>query len=91
MLGIPRNADTEQVRRVYKKKIAENKGNEAAIRRIEEAHTALMMSSFSARLSVSITHFMENAWAAAQQLILLVLLCLLVLTEAMNGLVHVTA
>ena len=52
VLGVPRKTDSEQIRRVYRKKLAEAQGNEAETRRIEEAHTSIMMSSFSARLSV---------------------------------------
>ena len=55
VLGLPRKADSAQINRVYKKKLAEARGNEAETSRIEAAHTSIMMSGLSSRLSVSKT------------------------------------
>ena len=52
---MPRKADSDQIRRVYKKKLAEAKGNEALTKRIEEAHTSIVMFSFQSRLKVLVT------------------------------------
>ena len=55
VLGVPRKADSDQIRRVYKKKLAEAKGNDLETKRIEDAHSSIMMSSFQSRLSVSLS------------------------------------
>ena len=52
VLGIPRNADSNQIARVYRKKIAEAKGSESETDRIEKAHTSIMMAGLISRLSV---------------------------------------
>ena len=52
MLGLSRSADSEAVRRVYNRLVRENKGNEEAIARIENAHSTIMMSQLSARMKV---------------------------------------
>ena len=52
VLGISVKADSAQVNRVYKKKMAEVRGNEIEMGRIEAAHTKIMMSGLSSRLSV---------------------------------------
>lgn len=52
VLGISVKADSAQVNRVYKKKMAEVRGNEVEMGRVEAAHTKIMMSGLSSRLSV---------------------------------------
>ncbi|CAL8466898.1 g6434 [Coccomyxa elongata] len=50
VFGLSRNANSDAVNRAYKRKLAENRGDEAALARIEEAHSAIMMSQLTARL-----------------------------------------
>lgn len=45
-----RNANSDAVNRAYKRKLAENRGDEAVLARIEEAHSAIMMTQLTARL-----------------------------------------
>ncbi len=52
MLGLSRNADSEAVRRVYNRLVRENRGDDDAIARIENAHSTIMMSQLSARMKV---------------------------------------
>ena len=54
VLGIPRNADSVTLQRAYKKKLSDAKGNEAAVQRIEAAHSNIMMSSLTSRLQVTL-------------------------------------
>lgn len=42
------NADSAAINKAYKKALADAKGDEERIRKIEEAHTSIFMSSFSA-------------------------------------------
>lgn len=52
VLKLPQNPDSQAIQRQYNKLKRENQGNEAAIARIENAHSALMMRNLSARLKV---------------------------------------
>lgn len=52
MLGVPRNADSVQLQRAYKKKLADAKGNEELTQQIEAAHSSIMMSALTSRLQV---------------------------------------
>ena len=53
VLGVPRNADSISIQRAYRKKVAELKGrDDAAVQRIEAAHSAIMMSALTSRLKV---------------------------------------
>lgn len=63
VLKLPQNPDSQAIQRQYNKLKRENKGNEAAIARIENAHSALMMRNLSARLKVCAlagTHVLES-------------------------------
>jgi hypothetical protein len=53
VLGIPKNADYNAIQRAYKKKLSETLGNDAEKQRIEAAHSSLMMSALTSRLSGS--------------------------------------
>lgn len=55
VLGVPRGADSNSVQRAYRKRLSEVKGNEAAKRRVEMAHSALMMSTLTSRLKGNIS------------------------------------
>jgi len=50
VLGVPANADSNTLQRVYKRKLYEARGNEAEIQRIEAAHSSIMMSALTSRL-----------------------------------------
>lgn len=50
VLGLPNNADYNAIQRAYKKKLSESRGDDAAIARIEEAHSSLMMNALTSRL-----------------------------------------
>ena len=52
VLSLPKNADSEAILRAYRKKLRDNRGNDAALERIEAAHTALLMRGLSSRLAV---------------------------------------
>ena len=52
MLGLSRSADSEAVRRTYNRLVRENKDDDAAMARIETAHSAIMMSQLNARMKV---------------------------------------
>lgn len=52
MLGLPKNADSEAILRAYRKKLRDNRGNDAALERFEAAHTAILMRGLSSRLAV---------------------------------------
>eukprot|EP00884_Botryococcus_braunii_P007548 jgi/Botrbrau1/16795/Bobra.150_2s0024.1 len=49
VLGLPTNATSEQLSRVYRNKLRDAKGNDSETARIENAHTAIMMQFFSRR------------------------------------------
>lgn len=51
VLGLPKNADSQSIQRQYNKKRAEFKGNDAELSKIEAAHSSLMMSALTSRLS----------------------------------------
>lgn len=50
VLGLPRNADSESIQRVYNKKKRENRDNQELLDRIEKAHSTLMMRQFTMRV-----------------------------------------
>lgn len=50
ILGLPQNADYNAIQRAYKKKLSESRGDDAAIARIEGAHSSLMMNALTSRL-----------------------------------------
>ena len=50
--SLPKNADSQAILRAYRNKLRDNKGNDAAIERIEAAHTSILMRGLSSRLSV---------------------------------------
>lgn len=50
VLGLPRNADSESIQRVYNKKKRENRDNQEVLDRIEKAHSTLMMRQFTMRV-----------------------------------------
>ena len=52
VLSLPKNADSEAILRAYRKKLRDNRGNDAALERIEAAHTAILMRGLSSRLAV---------------------------------------
>ena len=50
---MPRGADSNAIQRAYRKKMSEVKGkDEAAVQRIEAAHSAIMMAALTSRLAV---------------------------------------
>ncbi len=51
VLGVPRDADSNAINRAYSQKKYAARGNDAAVQAIEAAHSALMMSALSARMS----------------------------------------
>ncbi|KAL4446293.1 hypothetical protein ABPG77_003100 [Micractinium sp. CCAP 211/92] len=53
VLGIPRNADSNAIQRAYRKKMSENKNNEAAMQRLEAAHSQIMMAALTSRLQAA--------------------------------------
>ncbi|KAK9916355.1 hypothetical protein WJX75_001678 [Coccomyxa subellipsoidea] len=55
VFGLSRNADSNAVNRAYKRMLFENRGNDAATARLEEAHSAIMMKQLSARLQGGVT------------------------------------
>ena len=54
VLGLPRNADSESIQRVYNKKKRENRDNQEVLDRIEKAHSTLMMRQFTMRVQARI-------------------------------------
>ncbi|KAK9810151.1 hypothetical protein WJX72_005684 [[Myrmecia] bisecta] len=50
VLGVPANADSNTLQRVYKRKLYEAKGNDEETARIEAAHSSIMMSALTSRL-----------------------------------------
>ena len=50
VLGLHQGADTEAVQRQYNKLKREKKGDEAAVTKIENAHSSLMMRNLTARM-----------------------------------------
>ena len=55
VLGLPRNADSESIQRVYNKKKRENRDNQEVLDRIEKAHSTLMMRQFTMRVQARAT------------------------------------
>jgi DNA polymerase delta subunit 1 len=54
VLGLSQGANSEAVNRAYKRKVSEARGNDAAKARIENAHSAIMMSQLTARMKASV-------------------------------------
>lgn len=54
ILGVPADADSQRIENAYRKKkmAAEKKGDNAAVKEIEEAHNSIFMASLNSRLSV---------------------------------------
>lgn len=64
VLGVPRNADSISIQRAYRKKVAELKGrDDAAVQRIEAAHSAIMMSALTSRLKGGVSVEKEVLYA----------------------------
>lgn len=61
VLGISMKAESVQIAHVYRRMIAEARGNEVETNRIEKAHTSTLMTGLKIRLSGFPSHSLEFA------------------------------
>jgi hypothetical protein len=69
LLGVPADADSDTVNRAYNRKKYEARGNDAAMARLEAAHSKIVMAALSARLAGGPSAVEPSArWADAGEL-----------------------
>jgi hypothetical protein len=69
VLGVPPDADSDTINRAYNRKKYDARGNDAAMARLEAAHSAVVMAALSARLAGGPSAVEPSArWADAGEL-----------------------